>query len=67
MYKIAALDLDGTLLTSEHKAPSFTQKTLTTLHQHGKEFVFATGRHHIDIIGKNLRLCAPLRHRKLSQ
>ncbi|GLS91045.1 hydrolase [Psychromonas marina] len=49
MYKIMASDLDGTLLTSDHKILPFTQKTLTQLHQQGKEFAFATGRHHIDV------------------
>jgi len=49
MYKITASDLDGTLLTSEHQIPPFTQKILTQLHRQGKEFVFATGRHHIDV------------------
>jgi len=59
MYKIAASDLDGTLLTSEHKIPSFTQKTLTKLHQQGKEFVFATGRHHIDVAQMREQLGIP--------
>lgn len=49
MYKITASDLDGTLLTSEHKIPPFTKKVLTQLHEQGKTFIFATGRHHVDV------------------
>jgi Cof subfamily protein (haloacid dehalogenase superfamily) len=49
MYKIIASDLDGTLLTSEHKILPFTKQILTQLHQQGKQFVFATGRHHVDV------------------
>ncbi|HIF9061817.1 TPA: Cof-type HAD-IIB family hydrolase [Photobacterium damselae] len=49
MYKIVASDLDGTLLTPDHKLAPFTQETLKRLHQQGKTFVFATGRHHIDV------------------
>lgn len=49
MYKITASDLDGTLLTSEHKILPFTKEVLTQLHKQGKEFIFATGRHHTDV------------------
>ncbi|MEI6895944.1 MAG: Cof-type HAD-IIB family hydrolase [Psychromonas sp.] len=49
MYKIAASDLDGTLLSSDHKILPFTKKILIQLHAQGKEFVFATGRHHLDV------------------
>jgi Cof subfamily protein (haloacid dehalogenase superfamily) len=49
MYKFVASDLDGTLLTSDHKIPDFTQKVLTKLHRQGTNFIFATGRHHIDV------------------
>ena len=49
MFQITASDLDGTLLTSDHKIAPFTKKILNQLHQQGKEFVFATGRHHIDV------------------
>lgn len=41
MYKIVASDLDGTLLTPDHKLAPFTQETLKRLHQQGKTFVFA--------------------------
>lgn len=49
MYKIVASDLDGTLLTPEHQITPFTKDVLTRLHQQGKDFIFATGRHHIDV------------------
>ncbi|MFT4836112.1 MAG: Cof subfamily protein (haloacid dehalogenase superfamily) [Psychromonas sp.] len=49
MYKIAASDLDGTLLTSEHQILPFTKQVLTQLHSQGTDFIFATGRHHVDV------------------
>ena len=49
MYKIVASDLDGTLLASDHQILPFTKQILTQLHQQGKQFVFATGRHHVDV------------------
>jgi len=49
MYKIVASDLDGTLLTSDHQILPFTKQVLIQLHEQGKQFIFATGRHHIDV------------------
>jgi len=49
MYKMVASDLDGTLLTSNHQIPPFSQQVLSQLHQQGIAFIFATGRHHIDV------------------
>ncbi|CAL4317905.1 Pyridoxal phosphate phosphatase YigL [Buchnera aphidicola (Eriosoma lanigerum)] len=49
MYNIVASDLDGTLLTSKYKITDFTKKTLLSLTSQGLHFVFATGRHHIDV------------------
>jgi hypothetical protein len=46
---IVASDLDGTLLAPDHKLSPYTKNTLKTLHQKGFTFVFATGRHHIDV------------------
>ena len=60
MYKITASDLDGTLLTSEHKIPAFTKQVLNQLHQQGKEFIFATGRHHIDVELSDSNICVQL-------
>lgn len=59
MYKIAASDLDGTLLTSEHKIAPFTKTVLTRLHQQGTDFIFATGRHHIDVAQMREQLDIP--------
>lgn len=59
MYKIAASDLDGTLLTSQHQIAPFTKKVLTQLHHQGTEFVFATGRHHVDVANMREQLGIP--------
>lgn len=49
--RIVASDLDGTLLAPNHQLSDFTKQTLHQLHQQGFTFVFATGRHHIDVAG----------------
>ncbi len=46
---IVASDLDGTLLAPNHKLSDYTKSILKQLHQQGFHFVFATGRHHIDV------------------
>ncbi|MFM2579111.1 Cof-type HAD-IIB family hydrolase [Vibrio fortis] len=48
---IVASDLDGTLLAPNHKLSDFTKQTLKKLHQQGFTFIFATGRHHVDVAG----------------
>ncbi|MCL9783556.1 Cof-type HAD-IIB family hydrolase [Vibrio sp. S4M6] len=48
---IVASDLDGTLLQPNHQLSPFTQQTLKQLHDSGYIFVFATGRHHVDVAG----------------
>ena len=60
MYKIVASDLDGTLLTPEHHIAPYTRDVLQRLHAKGKHFVFATGRHHVDVseIRKNVGIPA---------
>lgn len=60
MYKIVASDLDGTLLTPQHTIAPFTRDVLQRLHAKGEHFVFATGRHHIDVahIRKNVGIPA---------
>ncbi len=60
MYKIVASDLDGTLLTPDHKIAPYTRDVLQRLHNKGEHFVFATGRHHIDVasIRKNVGIPA---------
>ncbi|WP_036830833.1 HAD-IIB family hydrolase, partial [Photobacterium sanctipauli] len=59
MYKIIASDLDGTLLTPDHKLAPFTKDVLNQLHQQGKDFIFATGRHHVDVAGMREELGIP--------
>lgn len=49
MYHIVASDMDGTLLSPEHKITPLARNTLQQLTKKGIHFVFATGRHHIDI------------------
>lgn len=49
MFQIVASDLDGTLLTPEHRLSDFTKQTLQALRKRDINFVFATGRHHIDV------------------
>ncbi|MDW6091284.1 Cof-type HAD-IIB family hydrolase [Vibrio rhizosphaerae] len=49
--RIVASDLDGTLLAPDHKLSPFTKSTLKDLHQKGYTFIFATGRHHVDVAG----------------
>ncbi|OED99307.1 Cof-type HAD-IIB family hydrolase [Vibrio breoganii] len=46
---IVASDLDGTLLAPDHQLSEFTKQTLKQLHEQGYTFIFATGRHHVDV------------------
>lgn len=50
-FRIVASDLDGTLLAPNHQLSAFSKQTLNDLHQQGFTFVFATGRHHVDVAG----------------
>ncbi|QOI10888.1 sugar/pyridoxal phosphate phosphatase YigL [Blochmannia endosymbiont of Colobopsis nipponica] len=50
MFHIVASDLDGTLLSSDHKVGCFTKQILQSLITQGIHFVFATGRHHVNVI-----------------
>ncbi len=50
-FRIVASDLDGTLLAPNHQLSDFTKQTLKQLHQQGYTFIFATGRHHVDVAG----------------
>lgn len=50
-FRIVASDLDGTLLAPNHHLSAFAKQTLKDLHQKGYTFIFATGRHHIDVAG----------------
>lgn len=49
MYPIVASDLDGTLLQADHTLSPFAKDTLKLISQHGVNFIFATGRHHVDV------------------
>ncbi|CAE6920869.1 Pyridoxal phosphate phosphatase YigL [Vibrio sp. B1FLJ16] len=49
--KIVASDLDGTLLAPNHQLSAYSKMTLRTLHEMGYTFIFATGRHHVDVAG----------------
>jgi Cof subfamily protein (haloacid dehalogenase superfamily) len=59
MYKIIASDLDGTLLTSQHQITDFTSTVLQQLHEQGMHFIFATGRHHIDVAAMRDKVSIP--------
>ena len=60
MYHVVASDLDGTLLSPDHTLTPYAKETLKLLTQRGVHFVFATGRHHIDVaqIRDNLGISA---------
>ncbi|WP_406706065.1 sugar/pyridoxal phosphate phosphatase YigL [Sodalis sp.] len=49
MFHIVASDLDGTLLSPAHRLTPYTKQTLQLLTARGIHFVFATGRHHVDV------------------
>lgn len=49
MYRIVVSDMDGTLLKPDHTLGAYTRETLQCLTAKGIQFIFATGRHHIDI------------------
>ncbi|WP_295163955.1 Cof-type HAD-IIB family hydrolase [uncultured Buchnera sp.] len=50
MYRIITVDLDGTLLSPENKITKYTEKIIKLLIEKGFYFVFASGRHYIDIM-----------------
>ena len=52
MYKLVALDLDGTLLNNDHKIPLKNIKVIDTLKNRGVHFVIVTGRS--DIMTKHI-------------
>ena len=60
MYHVVASDLDGTLLSPDHLLTPYAKETLKLLTAEGVNFVFATGRHHIDVgqIRDNLEIKA---------
>lgn len=51
MYRLAAFDMDGTLLMRDHKIGSITLNALHQLADAGVTLTFATGRHYLDMKG----------------
>lgn len=49
MYHVVASDLDGTLLSPDHFLSAYAKETLQLLTAEGINFVFATGRHYVDV------------------
>ncbi|SET22445.1 Cof-type HAD-IIB family hydrolase [Thorsellia anophelis] len=49
MYSVIASDLDGTLLSNEHTLTPFARQTLQRMVAKDIKFIFATGRHHVDV------------------
>ena len=49
MYQVVASDLDGTLLSPDHTLSPYAKETLKLLTARDINFVFATGRHHVDV------------------
>ena len=49
MYKLIVCDLDGTLLTPEHRLGDYTRSVLERLREQGMELMLASGRHFQDI------------------
>ncbi|WP_162265132.1 Cof-type HAD-IIB family hydrolase [Polycladidibacter stylochi] len=47
--RLVASDLDGTLLAPDKKLSALSIQTLQELHDTGKIFVYATGRHYLDV------------------
>lgn len=56
MFPIVASDLDGTLLSPESVFTPYAAETLKKITNKGIRFIFATGRHHIDIFQKKASL-----------
>lgn len=50
-FQVVLSDLDGTLLNSKHDFSHFTKKVVQEVKKQNKEFIIATGRHHIDVGG----------------
>jgi len=49
MYKLVVCDLDGTLLTPEHRLGDYTLAVLARLRERGVDLMLASGRHFQDI------------------
>lgn len=55
-YKIVFFDIDGTLLTKEHKLPDDTRESIRQLQENGMKVAIATGRSpfHLEPVAKEL-------------
>jgi Cof subfamily protein (haloacid dehalogenase superfamily) len=51
MHRLIVTDLDGTLLNDDHVVPADTIEAFREIHALGNAFVFASGRHFIDVRG----------------
>ncbi|MGI9283134.1 MAG: Cof-type HAD-IIB family hydrolase [Endozoicomonas sp.] len=49
MYPVVVSDLDGTLLNDQHELAPRTKEVIRRLSSQGIRFVFATGRHYLDV------------------
>lgn len=49
MYRLAAFDMDGTLLMPDHRIGQATQESLHQLAERGLTITFATGRHYLEM------------------
>lgn len=50
MIKAIVCDLDGTLLSADHRISDFTKEVVGEIKSRGIEILIATGRHHLDAI-----------------
>jgi hypothetical protein len=49
-FKVAAVDLDGTLLCPQRTVSAANQRAIQRLRDHGCQIVMASGRRHEDIL-----------------
>ncbi|RNF27494.1 putative sugar phosphatase [Trypanosoma conorhini] len=55
-YKVVATDLDGTLLNPDHLVSEYTLRVIEALAEQGVPVIFATGRHHGDVLETRRKL-----------
>ncbi|RNF10714.1 putative sugar phosphatase [Trypanosoma rangeli] len=55
-YKVVATDLDGTLLNPDHLVSEYTLRVIEALGERGVPVIFATGRHHSDVLETRRKL-----------
>ncbi|KEG15347.1 putative sugar phosphatase [Trypanosoma grayi] len=55
-FKVVATDLDGTLLNPCHSVSEYTRRVINALINKGVPVVFATGRHHGDVLETKRKL-----------